>query len=165
MKEYFDNEEATNETLIRHSDGTYWIHTNDIGCMDDEGRLYLKGRKSRNITRYDGIKISPYDIENVIEKIDDVNDCCVVAVDDLEHGSGSVPHINVVQSEESLLSEEELKSLVFDKCNEKLSSKDCIGAITVRDELPLTPVGKTDFRMLSDMCNKENKGLVKQKGL
>ncbi len=165
MKEYFDNEEATNETLIRHSDGTYWIHTNDIGCMDDEGRLYLKGRKSRNITRYDGIKISPYDIENVIEKIDDVNDCCVVAVDDLEHGSGSVPHINVVQSEESLLSEEELKSLVLDKCNEKLSSKYCIGAITVRDELPLTPVGKTDFRKLSDMCNKENKGLVKQKVL
>lgn len=44
------------------------------------------------------------------EKIDDVNDCCVVAVDDLEHGSGSVPHINVVQSEESLLLRKSLRA-------------------------------------------------------
>lgn len=165
MKEYFNNKEATDETLVCHSDGTYWIHTNDIGCMDLDGKLYLKGRKNRNIVRYDGIKISPYDIENVIEKIDDVNDCCVVAVDDLEHGNGSVPHINIVQSEDSLLSEEELKKIVLDKCEENLSSKYCIGAITVRDELPLTPVGKTDFRKLSDMCNKENKSLIKQKVL
>lgn len=157
MQGYFDNEEATHEALVEHDDGRVWLHTGDIGYMDDNGVLYLSGRKKRVIIRHDGIKISPFDIEKVVDELDFVNASCVVAVDDIEHGFGSVPCINVVLKDDCLLSDEEAKQGIVDACFGKLTDKYCINEVNVMDELPRTPVGKVDYRKLTDICNKKVK--------
>lgn len=153
MKEYYNNPDATEETMVQHDDGTTWIHTGDLGYMDENGVLYLSGRKKRVIIRHDGIKISPFDIEKVVDNLDFVGASCVVGVDDIEHGSGSVPCINIVPSESSKLSDEEMKQFVIDMCALQLTDKYCISEVNVLNELPLTPVGKVDYRKLTDMCN------------
>ncbi len=159
---YYNNEEATMEALREHDDGSIWVHTGDLGRLDDNGVLYFMGRLKRLIIRYDGIKISPSDIENVVDEIPYVKDCCVVGIDDVEHNSGSVSCINVIPDETNNLTEEELKSLIIELCNQKLTPKYCIKKINVMSEFPLTPVGKVDYKKLEKICNEKQVKVLKK---
>lgn len=157
MKEYFNNPEETDEVLVKHPDGSVWVHTGDLGYMDEDGVLYLMGRKKRQISRYDGQKISPYDIEKVVDELKFVDSSCVVGVDDLVHGAGSVPCINVVPNADYQMSENEMRGFILDACALQLSDKYCVGEVRFLDELPLTPVGKVDYRKLTKICNEQIK--------
>lgn len=153
MSGYYNNEEETKETMQKHADGTVWVHTGDIGYMDERGVLFLKGRKKRLIIRHDGIKISPSDIEKVLDGLDCVCASCVVGVDDLKHGSGHVPYVNVVKSPDTNLTDNQIIEAIKEECSKKLTEKYCIDKIEILDEFPLTPVGKVDYRKLEKICN------------
>ena len=155
MSGYYNNEEETKETLQKHADGTVWVHTGDIGYMDERGVLFLKGRKKRDIPRYDGVKISPSDIEKVVDTLDCVCASCVVGVDDLKHGSGHVPYINVVKNPNTSLTDNQIIEAIKEECGKKLTEKYCIDKIEILDEFPLTPVGKVDYRKLEKICNEK----------
>lgn len=155
MSGYYNNEEETKETMQKHADGTVWIHTGDIGYMDERGVLFLKGRKKRLIIRHDGIKISPSDIEKVLDGLDCVCASCVVGVDDLKHGSGHVPYVNVVKSPDTNLTDNQIIEAIKEECSKKLTEKYCIDKIEILDEFPLTPVGKVDYRKLEKICNEK----------
>ncbi|MDO4377046.1 MAG: class I adenylate-forming enzyme family protein [bacterium] len=155
MSGYYNNEEETKETLQKHADGTVWVHTGDIGYMDERGVLFLKGRKKRDIPRYDGVKISPSDIEKVVDALDCVCASCVVGVDDLKHGSGNVPYINVVKNPDTNLTDNQIIEAIKEECGKKLTEKYCIDKIEILDEFPLTPVGKVDYRKLEKICNEK----------
>ena len=51
-----------------------------------------------------------------------------------------------------------MKQYVIDMCALQLTDKYCIGEVNVMNELPLTPVGKVDYRKLTDICNAKIKG-------
>ena len=155
MSSYYNNEEETKETMQKHADGTVWVHTGDIGYMDERGVLFLKGRKKRLIIRHDGIKISPSDIEKVVDALDCVCASCVVGVDDLKHGSGKVPYINVVKNPDTNLTDNQIVETIKEECSKKLTEKYCIDKIEILDEFPLTPVGKIDYRKLEKICNEK----------
>ncbi|MDO4377002.1 MAG: class I adenylate-forming enzyme family protein [bacterium] len=155
MSGYYNNEEETKETMQKHADGTVWVHTGDIGYMDENGVLFLKGRKKRLIIRHDGIKISPSDIEKVVDGLDCVCASCVVGVDDLKHGSGHVPYVNVVKSPDTNLTDNQIIEAIKEECSKKLTEKYCIDKIEILDEFPLTPVGKVDYRKLEKICNEK----------
>lgn len=155
MSGYYNNEEETKETMQKHADGTVWVHTGDIGYMDERGVLFLKGRKKRLIIRHDGIKISPSDIEKVLDGLDCVCASCVVGVDDLKHGSGHVPYVNVVKSPDTNLTDNQIIEAIKEECSKKLTEKYCIDKIEILDEFPLTPVGKVDYRKLEKICNEK----------
>ena len=155
MSGYYNNEEETKETMQKHADGTVWVHTGDIGYMDERGVLFLKGRKKRLIIRHDGIKISPSDIEKVVDALDCVCASCVVGVDDLKHGSGHVPYVNVVKSPDTNLTDNQIIEAIKEDCGKKLTEKYCIDKIEILDEFPLTPVGKVDYRKLEKICNEK----------
>lgn len=157
MSGYYNNEEETKETMQKHADGTVWVHTGDIGYMDERGVLFLKGRKKRLIIRHDGIKISPSDIEKVLDGLDCVCASCVVGVDDLKHGSGHVPYVNVVKSPDTNLTDNQIIEAIKEECSKKLTEKYCIDKIEILDDFPLTPVGKVDYRKLEKICNEKIK--------
>jgi long-chain acyl-CoA synthetase len=58
MLGYLDNPEATAESLRTHDDGREWLHTGDIGKMDEEGFFYFASRLKRMI-RSSGFNVFP----------------------------------------------------------------------------------------------------------
>jgi long-chain acyl-CoA synthetase len=64
MHGYYKNEEATNETL--EPDG--WLHTGDLGYVDDDGFLFINGRKKDIIITAGGKNITPANLENGLKQ-------------------------------------------------------------------------------------------------
>jgi len=74
FKGYWENEAATRAAL----DADGWFHTGDLGKFDEDGFLWLHGRKKDMIALPDGLKVYPEDIENVFESMP-VKEFCVFA--------------------------------------------------------------------------------------
>ena len=66
MKGYWNRPEETSYVMREHEDGTKWIHSGDLGYIDDEGFVFVIGRLKRMITRFDGHKVFPITIESFI---------------------------------------------------------------------------------------------------
>ncbi len=66
MKEYLNNENATNLVLKEHNDGKIWLHTGDIGYIDSDGYLYITDRIKDLIFR-NGFKVSPQKVNKIIQ--------------------------------------------------------------------------------------------------
>lgn len=85
---YYQNTEATKALLRTHKDGSVWLHTGDIGYMDDAGFLYFCERIKRIFVRFDGTKISPYGIEQTLYRCPVISRCLITAIDDPKHLHG-----------------------------------------------------------------------------
>ena len=96
MKGYYNKPEETAMILRKHPDGRVWVHTGDIGYMDEEGYVFLDSRIKRLIIRHDGFKIFPSMIENVISKHPAVHQCSVVGCADKDHVQGRLPFVYLV---------------------------------------------------------------------
>ena len=99
MKGYLGNEIATNMIIKKHSDGKLWLHSDDLGCMDEDGRIYHKGRVKRMLTRA-GSKVWLSEIENIISTNPFVDKCCCVKLDDVDERE--VPVVHIVLKEDNL---------------------------------------------------------------
>lgn len=150
MKGYRGNEGATADALRAHLDGKTWLHTGDLGRIREDGGIEVVGRIKRMIIRYDGFKISPYEIEGHIRSCGGVTDCCVVATDDLEHGFGSVPAAFLVLDDGT--DAERAMDAVKLVCERSLSSRNMPKAFVLIGSLPLTKVGKVDYRKLEELA-------------
>lgn len=148
MLGYYDNEEATNAILKKHADGKMWIHTGDIGHITENGNIFIVDRIKRMMIRYDGFKIFPSLIENTIDTHEAVEACKVVAIADAEHNQGKLPKAHVVLKEEYKPYEEQVLAELKQLCAEQLPEYVQPVDYKFRDELPLTPIGKVDYRSL-----------------
>jgi acyl-coenzyme A synthetase/AMP-(fatty) acid ligase len=79
--EYDNNEEETKQIKRLHEDGSYWIHTRDLGHIDEDGYLTLDGRIQRVIIRH-AFELSPTTIENFVSTHPAVKECIAIAVPD-----------------------------------------------------------------------------------
>jgi long-chain acyl-CoA synthetase len=75
MQGYWKNPEATADVLV---DGYY--HTGDLGELDGEGRLYIKGRKKNMIVLANGMKVFPEDVEQALMRVPGVSEAMVMTV-------------------------------------------------------------------------------------
>ncbi|MDN5862969.1 MAG: AMP-binding protein, partial [Salinisphaera sp.] len=71
---YLGNEQATRETL----DADGWLHTGDVGHVDERGFVYITDRKKELIFTSGGENISPAHVEGEIKSIPVVSQCCVI---------------------------------------------------------------------------------------
>lgn len=74
MLGYYKNEEATAQTL----DSEGWYHTGDLGTMDADGNVYIKGRLKNMLLGANGQNIYPEEIEDRLNSMAMVNECVVV---------------------------------------------------------------------------------------
>ena len=145
MKGYFNNPEETAYVMRKHDDGQVWIHSGDVGYMDTDGFLYIKGRIKRMITRFDGHKVFPINMESLIANRKDVHNCAVVGVNDLEHSQGQYPLalVELMPGVPATACKE-----IYDYCHENMEERGRPVAVLAVEKLPLTPMGKIDNRVL-----------------
>lgn len=74
MLGYYKNDEATRETL----DADGWYHTGDLGVMDEDGNLYIKGRSKNMLLGASGQNIYPEEIEDKLNSLPLVNESIVI---------------------------------------------------------------------------------------
>ena len=130
MAEYHKQQEATAAAI---QDG--WLHTGDVGYLDDEGYLFITGRKKDLIIR-GGENISTGEIEAVLEGHDAVDEAAVIGVPDVEWGE--VVKAVIVPAPGTKLDPDELTTYV----KQRLSSYKAPQYYAVVSELPRNPMGK-----------------------
>lgn len=81
MLGYYKNEEATKETLVNG-----WYHTGDLGIMDKEGNLFIKGRSKNMLLGANGQNIYPEEIEDLLNNMTLVNESIVIQKGDKLYG-------------------------------------------------------------------------------
>ncbi|MEH7381651.1 o-succinylbenzoate--CoA ligase [Bacillus sp. JJ1533] len=136
MKGYWNRPEATEEAL---RDG--WLYTGDLARVDQEGFLYIVGRKKEMIIS-GGENIYPLEVEQIIGRLADVEEVAVVGVVDQKWGE--VPVAFVVKRKESLLTEEE----IIKYCNQFLARYKIPKKIEFIDQLPRNATGKIQKNLL-----------------
>ena len=135
MKGYWNDTEATLQVLKNG-----WLHMGDIVETDDEGFLYIVGRKRDRIVS-SGHSIWPQEIEEVLESHPQVKKAVVTGVPDLLRCAFDVEGFIVVENTDS---SEGIEAELLDLCNKKLEFFKVPSKITIVDEIPLTTFGKVD---------------------
>lgn len=151
MLGYYNNEKATKDIVRRHTDGMKWVHSGDLGMMNENGSLFIVDRMKRMIVRYDGFKVFPSLIENVINSHNTIKMCCVVGKSDEGHGQGELPVAFVVLKEECEEREKVIKNELIEMCKKELPEYAQPVGYAFCKELALTPIGKVDYRKLEEL--------------
>lgn len=146
MKGYYRKPDETAHVMRRHSDGLTWVHSGDIGYMDEDGFVFIKGRLKRMITRFDGHKVFPVGIESMVSQRSEVHNCCVIGVNDLGHGQGQYPLV-IVELDEGVNRDAACRE-IFAECMAQLEERGKPVAVLAVDKIPLTGSGKNDYRAL-----------------
>jgi long-chain acyl-CoA synthetase len=144
MMGYLEQPEETAKTLQQHPDGKTWLHTGDIGTMDDDGFFYFRLREKRMI-KSSGMNVYPAQVEDQLYKHPAVQEVCIIGVPDAKQ----VERVKgfVVLKDPSMAGPAMEKELI-DFCRRDLIKWSCPREIEFRTELPLTLVGKVAFAKL-----------------
>ena len=154
MKGYYKNEVETNLALQVHSDGKKWLHTGDIGYMDEDGYLYYRQRHCKMIITA-GYNVYPTQIEEVINDCRGVLLSCVVGIEDKTLGQRVVA---VVQPADMNMDLEALKRRIFEQCKDNVADFAMPKEIIFREEFPKTAMGKVNFKALTKEISSQKKG-------
>ena len=151
MKGYYNKPDETAMILHKHPDGRVWVHTGDIGYIDEDGFVYLDSRIKRLIIRHDGFKVFPSMIENVVSQHPAVHQCSVVGCADKDHVQGRLPFVYIVLTPAAAgVKKKQLIQELRQMCEEELPEYVQPVAYKFVPELPMTPVGKVDYRKLEE---------------
>ena len=151
---YYNKPEATLE-LFKNG----WIHTGDLGRMDEDGHFFFVDRKKQAIRRR-GENISSFEVESVISSHDDVLESCVVGVP-ADVGEEEVKAV-VVLKEGRTATEEDL----IRWCEPRMAYFAIPRYIAIRDSMPKTPSERVEkFKLknegITDDCwDREAAGIV-----
>ena len=150
MMGYLNDEEETNKVLEKDKKGKIWVHTGDLGYLDEDGRLFFVQRLKRMLI-VSGYNVYPSHIEEILNKHPAILNSCVVGI----------PHPYKVQVPKAFIV---LKSDVKDSlklrleikeyCQKNLAKYMIPKEFVYREALPKTMVGKVDYRKLEEEENK-----------
>lgn len=145
MLGYINHPEENEQTLRKHKDGRVWLHTGDVGLMDEEGFIYFKQRIKRMIVS-SGYNVYPSQIENILERHPAVQRSCVIGVPD-PYKMQKVKAFVVL--EKGYADSAELQEELMAHCRSNIAKYAMPYMIEVIDALPTTLVGKVAYTKLS----------------
>lgn len=136
MREYFEQPEATTETV---TDG--WIHTGDVGRIDEDGYVYLLDRMNDMIIS-GGMNVYSTEVEEALDEIETISEVAVIGVPDDDWGE-AVKAVVVTDNEIS-------ESAILSHADETLADYKKPKSVSFVDEIPKTPYGKMDKKKLRE---------------
>ncbi len=148
MLGYMNNEAETKRTIELGADGTRWLHTGDIGYIDEKGFIFIVGRLKRIFQTFDIesnmiFKMYPDYIEGEIDSCPIVNRAAVIALEDEKLINKAVAFVELKEDAEDPI--EAIKQHVLSRLEPYNRPVDYV----LIDELPLLQNGKVDYRLLS----------------
>ena len=170
IKEYYKNEEATNELLKPGRNGSFWLHTGDVGHIDEDGYLFITDRKKDLIITAGGKNVAPQNIENLLKTSPYVSQAMVfgdkkpyltalITMDEDEIAKFARDHKLLYQDLANLSKKEEVHELYRQEVhikNEKLASYETIKKFFVleedfdQDKDELTPTLKVRRKVVTE---------------
>ena len=126
-----------------------WLHTGDLGYMDDEGYIYFKSRIKR-VVKVSGVAVFPSEIERLIESMPQVKKASAIEIPDAKLQSAI--KVFVVAD---YFDEEGMRREILDTCRKYLIRWAVPKEIEFRKELPVTKFSKVDYRALQEEENKK----------
>jgi len=145
MSGYWKDEEKTQKTVDK--DG--WVHTGDMGFVDEDGYFFLAGRVTDMIIR-GGENISPEEVEAVLHSYPKIDEAAVIGIPDEEWGEVPKAFCVVKEGCEDCTPEE-----IMEYCRANLASYKRPRMVEFIDELPRNPMGKVLKRVLREKEEKK----------
>ena len=146
MQGYLNNSDETNAVLRRREDGRKWLHTGDLGFIDEDGYVYFRQRIKRMIVT-SGYNVYPSQVEKTIEMHPAVDYCCVIGVKD-DYKMEKIKAFIVTK--DGITENENLKEDIKSHCRKQIAAYAVPREIEFRKELPRTLVGKVAYRKLEE---------------
>lgn len=143
MPGYYKRTDLTENAIV---DG--WLHSGDMGYVDEDGFLYLVDRKKDMIIS-GGVNVYPRDIEEVIVQHPEVNEVAVFGVPDEKWGE--VPFATVTLISSGSISEQDLKEWTNSRVGAKFQR---VASVKIIQDFPRNVAGKTLKRKLREMFGK-----------
>ena len=141
MSGYWNNPEETARALRRHDDGAAWLHTGDLGYLDEDSYLFIVDRQ-KDLIKTSGYQVWPREIEEALASHPGVMDVGVAGIaDDVK---GEVVKAWVVRKPGATPTSDELRTY----CRSKLAPFKVPAQIEFRESLPKTMAGKVLRRAL-----------------
>jgi long-chain acyl-CoA synthetase len=170
IENYFNNKEATDRLLKPDNNGRYWLHTGDVGYIDDDGYLFITDRKKDILITAGGKNVAPQYIENLLKTIPYVSQSMVfgdarpyltalITLDEDEITKFSRDRKILYQDLADLSKKREVVELMnneIQSMNEKLSSYETIKKFKIleedfdQDKDELTPTFKVKRKVVID---------------
>ena len=145
MLGYINHPEENAETLRIHADGHTWLHTGDLGVMDEEGFIYFRQRIKRMIVT-SGYNVYPSQLENILESHPAVQRSCVIGVPDPLKMQRVKAFIVL---KDGVTDTPEVRESILEHCRRHIAKYALPSEIEYRDSLPTTLVGKVAYTKLS----------------
>ena len=139
MPGYLNNEEATAATI----DADGWLHTGDIGHVDEDGHFTIVDRL-KELIKFKGFQVPPAELEALLITHPAIADAAVIGVPDDE--AGELPKAFIVLKEGESTPAEEIQRFVADK----VASYKKIRIVQFVDSIPKSASGKILRRLLRD---------------
>ena len=146
MLGYLDQPEETANTLRTHADGMTWVHTGDLGSMDDRGFVYFKQRLKRIIIT-NGYNVYPSQLENAFDAHEKVHMSCIIGVPDPIKKQKVKAFIML---KPGIKPSDDVKSELMEYAKKNISKYALPYDIEFREDLPKTLVGKVAYRKLEE---------------
>jgi len=147
MKEYLNNPEETARVISIGSDGERWIHTKDIGYIDEDGNVFHVDR-IKNIFMRTGFNVHPAKISEFLNGLDFISENVVIGFEHPKEQCVPVAFIKLDKKKIVGKTEEEIRDIINTYCYANLEETSIPYEIRFVDELPLNSGGKIDIQKL-----------------
>ena len=144
MMGYLDNVEETRSTLRKHKDGRIYLHTGDIGSMDEQGFVYFKQRLKRMIIS-SGYNVYPSNIEAVLNEHPLVATSVVIGI---PHPYKTQVAKAYIVLKEGYTASNSVKRSIREHCEKCLAKFSLPYEYEFRKVIPKTLIGKVNYREL-----------------
>ena len=158
MLGYVNDKEETDNAIRTHSDGTQWLHTGDLGYLDN-GVLHFTSRLKRMIIS-NGYNIYPTELENILNKCKYVASSVVVGIKDKVREEAPKA---VIVLKNGVQRTAEIEKEIKDFCKKNIAKNAQFKEIEFTDALPTTKIGKINYRMFEKKKEKENSETTEEK--
>ena len=155
MSGYLNNTDETDEIIVRDENGTAWLRTGDLGIVDKDGFVFLKGRLKRIFITMgrdnNAYKLFPQLIEETMKEMDIISDCGVITKPDQERMNIAIAFVSLKDETIDSDGNEKYINRIQEFAQDRLPEHMIPHHIHILKRIPVLPSGKIDYKTLESL--------------